>query len=302
MNTVKIDCRRIAETYFDWVRTQIRRLPDPPCIATVLNRASADPGSLQYRKFIHKDAEKVGVRTLDVEEDSERGILGAVRRLNADPKVQGIVVLYPLGLERKDDEIMDLVSPEKDIEGLHSINLGYLIKFRRYLDEKKGVKCVVPATAKAVVKALQCYPQIQVAGSLVTIVNNSMRVGKPLGLMLENLGATVVKCYDRTRRSDLEDCVRRSDIVVSAVPDAAFQLDPSWIKKGAAVIDVSYQGNIDAQALDGCAALLSAPDNRIGRMTRAMMFVNLVYCAHSGGSEVSVILPETILKEGVRGA
>lgn len=302
MSALKIDCRRIAETYLDWVRTQVVRLKKSPCIATVLNRAKADPGSLQYRKFIRKDAEKIGVRTRDIEENSEPAILDAIRRLNADPEVQGIVVLYPLGLGRRDDEIMDLVSPDKDIEGLHSINLGYLIKFRRYLDEKKGIKCVVPATAKAVVKALQCYPQISIGGSMVTIVNNSMRVGKPLGLMLENLGATVVKCYDRTRKDDLEACVRRSDIVVSAVPDKTFKLNPAWIKKGAAVIDVSYQGNIDVKALEGCAALLSAPDNRIGRMTRAMMFVNLVYCAHSGGSEVSVVLPETILREGMRSA
>ncbi|MCM2305602.1 MAG: hypothetical protein NDJ72_12940, partial [Elusimicrobia bacterium] len=124
------------------------------------------------------------------------------------------------------------------------------------------------------------------------VVNNSMRVGKPLGLMLENLGATVVKCYDKTPRALLEEQVRRADILVTAVPDPSFKLDPSWVKKGAAVVDVSYQGNVDAKALDGVASFLTAPDNRIGAMTRAMTFVNLVYCAKNSpkrGSRVPVL-------------
>jgi 5,10-methylene-tetrahydrofolate dehydrogenase/methenyl tetrahydrofolate cyclohydrolase len=63
------------------------------------------------------------------------------------------------------------------------------------------------------------------------------------------------------------------------VPDPAFRLDPSWVKPGAAVVDVSYQGNIDMKALDASASFVTASDNRIGALTRAMTFVNLVYCA-----------------------
>jgi 5,10-methylene-tetrahydrofolate dehydrogenase/methenyl tetrahydrofolate cyclohydrolase len=73
--------------------------------------------------------------------------------------------------------------------------------------------------------------------------------------------------------------VRRADLLITAVPDPSFKLDPSWVKKGASVVDVSYQGNIDAKALEGVASFVTAPDNRIGAMTRAMTFVNLVYCA-----------------------
>ena len=137
----------------------------------------------------------------------------------------------------------------------------------------------MPATAKAVVKILQAYPEIPIEGAFAVVVNNSMRVGKPLGLMLENLGATVVKCYDKTPRGLLEEQVRRADLLITAVPDPSFNLDPSWVKPGAAVVDVSYQGNVDAKALEGVASFLTAPDNRIGAMTRAMTFVNLVYCA-----------------------
>lgn len=277
--TVAIDSRKIAQGYLDWVRDRLRSLADPPGLATVLCAGRRDPASLQYRDLIHRDAERLGVRARRVEVRDLDELKASLERLNRDERIQGIVVFYPLGLPRKDEEIMDLVSPEKDIEGLHSLNLGYLIKYRRYLDENGTAKCVVPATAKAVVKTLMRYPQAPIDGSFVTVVNNSMRVGKPLGLMLENLGATVVKCYDRTRPADLEACVRRSDIVVTAVPDPAFSLDPSWVRAGAAVLDLSHHGNIDYAALQGRAALASAPDNRIGRVTRAMMLVNLVYCA-----------------------
>ncbi|MBL8528927.1 MAG: hypothetical protein JNL68_14665, partial [Burkholderiales bacterium] len=85
--------------------------------------------------------------------------------------------------------------------------------------------------------------------------------------------------YDLTRAEDLEECVRRADIVVTAVPDPAFALDPSWVRPGATVVDVSYQGNVDVRGLEGRAALYTVPQNHIGRITRAMMLVNLIYCA-----------------------
>src|SRR5581483_5444381 len=126
-------------------------------------------------------------------------------------------------------------------------------------------------------------PSVPIEKAFVVIVNNSMRVGKPLGLMLENLGATVVKCYHMTRPDDLKDCIRRADILITAVPDPSFRIDPDWVKTGAAVIDVSYQGNFDPLSLRNKASLITMPDNRLGRVTRAMMFVNLIYCARYKG-------------------
>lgn len=277
--TVRIDCRRIAETYLDWVRERLDGIDSPPGLAAVLVPRRCDPGSLKYRDLILKDAQRLGIRTRAVEAEDREDLVGKIRGLNADPDVQGIVVFYPLGLDMPDEEIMDFVSPEKDIEGLHSINLGYLIKYRRFLDPEHRFKCVVPATAKAVVKTLLNHEAVRIEGAFVTIVNNSMRVGKPLGLMLENLGATVVKCYDKTPRPELEACVRRSDILITAVPSAGFRIPPEWVKDAAAVLDVSFEGNIDVEPLMGRASFVSDPKNRIGRMTRAMMLVNLVYCA-----------------------
>lgn len=274
-----VDSQAVADHYLDWVRRESAQLPFRPCLATLLYTPASDAASLQYRNLVLKDAAKAGFAARSIEAADAHALRERIREVNEDAGVHGLVVLYPLKSSMRDEDIMDLVLPHKDIEGLHSINLGYLIKYKVYLDEAQTRKCVVPATAKAVVKALQWYPQVAIRGAFVALVNNSMRVGKPLGLMLENLGATVVKCYDLTRAEDLEECVRRADIVVTAVPDPAFALDPSWVRPGATVVDVSYQGNVDVRGLEGRAALYTVPQNRLGRITRAMMLVNLIYCA-----------------------
>src|SRR6185295_17628269 len=107
-----------------------------------------------------------------------------------------------------------------------------------------GVKCVVPATAKAVVKLLAHYG-LPKAGASVCIVNDSEVVGRPLGTMLKNLGATVVNCHIATPRKTLEEVAAMADIVVTAVPGSEFRLDPRLVKRGAAVVDISYGGNLD---------------------------------------------------------
>src|SRR5438046_2419310 len=159
--TVSIDTRAVSEEYLDWVRGEIPGLAAAPCLATVLLKA-AKSDCVQYRDMIHKDAARLGVRALQVEAASETELVSEVGRLNKEHEVHGIVVLYPLGLPRPDTEIMDLVSPVKDIEGLHSINLGFLIKYKRFLDSAHEVKCVVPATAKAVVKTLLHHTAIRI--------------------------------------------------------------------------------------------------------------------------------------------
>lgn len=281
--TAVIDSQSIADEFLDWVRVEAHTLGFAPCLATLLFRPAADPASIRYRDLISKDGARLGLKVRAVEAADERELLASIDALNRDPSVHGIVVLYPLRCGVSDEDVMDRVSPFKDAEGLHSINLGYLVKYKIFLDAERGLKCIVPATAKAAVKALQRHPEAKIHGSFAAIVNNSMRVGKPLGLMLENLGATVVKCYHLTRRADLERCVRAADLLVTAVPDPKFRLEPDWVKPGAAVLDLSYEGNVDAKALVGKAVLVTSPENRLGKVTRAMMFVNLVYCAKYKG-------------------
>ncbi len=284
MRAVEVfDCRTVAERFFGWASEQAGRLPFVLRLHLILYKPAADPASLQYRDLVLKDARKLGVEATSAEAGSESELLELLRRANEDPGIHGVMVFYPLRSSLVDEDVMDMLSPYKDVEGLHSTNLGYLLKYKKFLDRGRDIRCVVPATPKAVVKLLQSRPELKLEGSFCVIVNNSMRVGKPLNMMLENLGATVVSCYHLTPPELLEHCVRRADLIVTAVPDPAFELDPSWVRPGAALIDVSHQGNFDVEALRGKAGWITTSDNRIGRLTRAMTFVNLIYCARYKG-------------------
>lgn len=270
------DCRKVAEHYFSLAKEELEKLSFKPQIA-IVSKNEVSPSSV-YCDLLLKDAERLGIKAYSHKISSEYEAESIIKKLNEDKDTRGILVIYPLGFSKKDEEIMDLVHPLKDIEGLHSINLGYLIKYIRFLDEKKGLKCVVPATAKAIVKIIQYY-DIPIKRSLVTIVNNSMRIGKPLGLMLENLEATVVKCYDQTKEEDLEEMITRADILITAVPDKSFQIPSKNIKDGAVVIDASFEGNINYEELRKKASFMTSPENKIGKVTRAMIFTNFSYCS-----------------------
>src|SRR5262249_52418726 len=131
VTTATLDCRTVAQGYFEWAAEQRRRLELDGCLATVLYRPRQNPASLQYRDLVHKDADRLGFSTRKVEADEEGALLDAINELNADSGVIGVMVFYPIRGRIPDEDIMDRVSPHKDIEGLHSINLGYLIKYKR---------------------------------------------------------------------------------------------------------------------------------------------------------------------------
>src|ERR1035437_9288018 len=141
-----LDCRGIASRYFDWAARECAAMKRKPRLATVLFRPKLNPASLQYRDLMLKDAARLGVRVDGHEAEDEESLLALVRRLNRSSAVSGVMLFYPLCAALRDEDVMDQVSPLKDVEGLHSINLGSLIKYKRFLDEARGIKCVVPAT------------------------------------------------------------------------------------------------------------------------------------------------------------
>jgi 5,10-methylene-tetrahydrofolate dehydrogenase/methenyl tetrahydrofolate cyclohydrolase len=274
---LELDCRGVAEAFLRQAAGELRALPFKPVLAVV--RKGHEPSALAYEKLLASDAAGVGAEFTPVEAADDAGLEAAIARLDSDPGVHGILLMAPLKAGRPDSEYANLLDPAKDVEGRHAVNLGYLYQFKRFLDEARGVKCVVPATAKAVVKLLQNHG-LPRPGAFAAIVNDSEVVGRPLGMMLKNLGATVVNCHVGTRREVLEDVVRIADVVVTAVPDPAFRLDAALVKPGAAVVDLSYQGNLDHAAVARRAAFITPAKGGagLGKVTRAMMFVNLSYC------------------------
>ena len=196
-------------------------------------------------------------------------------------KPDGIFIFYPLRYpELKDDEVMDLVDPEKDIEGLHATNIGYLNKFRKRLDGSDQ-RCMTPCTARAVVKTIKRgFGDGWLAGKTVLVINDSLRIGRPLNAMVANLKATPIVCHAASNPQHLEQFIKLADVIVSAVPAEGYQIRTDWIKDGAMCFDLSGQGNFDYAALDERKIpYTDTQKNSIGKVTRAMALLNLTYAA-----------------------
>ncbi|MBI4441396.1 bifunctional 5,10-methylenetetrahydrofolate dehydrogenase/5,10-methenyltetrahydrofolate cyclohydrolase [Candidatus Woesearchaeota archaeon] len=286
--TIIFDCRQVAHAYHEQVRQRLVRLPFVPSLATLL--VGHDDGSIVYRKYIEQDAKTVGVQTMRYEAHDLESILSVIREVNATSTIHGLLILNS-GKSSQDITIMNAVDPLKDVEGLHHAQFGHLVQYKKHPEQNGALNYVVPATAKAVVKLLQYY-QVPLEGSHVGIINHSLRVGKPLSLMLANLDATVAMCNSATPRSALIQTCQAADIVVTAVPAAGFLIQPDWIRDGAVVVDVSYPGNLTGD-LYGKASYMTLPlqkdmgtippehgrCGRLGLVTRAMTMMNLAYCA-----------------------
>ncbi len=176
---------------------------------------------------------------------------------------------------------MDLVDPGKDIEGLHSINIGYLQKFRKRMETDKDRRCMSPCTGRAVVKTIKRgFGERYFEGKTVLVINDSLRIGRPITAMLANLRATPILCHQYTNAEHLESFCRIADIIVSAVPVKGYRVPTDWIKDQAVCIDLSYGGNFDFEALNVRGIPhTDASKNSVGRVTRAMALLNLTYAA-----------------------
>jgi len=281
--TGKLDCVETAGHYRERVRSNVKLLKTAPGLAVVLG--SADPGSVLYRDLLLKDCEELGIRPAHYLVESGIQAVKLIARLNQDTTTNGIFVFYPLRYEElKDDEIMDLVDPGKDIEGLHSINIGYLNKFRKRMQEGAERVCMVPCTGRAVIKVIKRgFGGDFFNGKTVLVINDSLRIGRPLTAMVANLKATPILCHQYTNPAHLEGFVKAADVIVSAVPGENYRIPSDWIKPEALCVDLSHQGNFDYEALDAKGIQhTNTRRNSVGKVTRAMALLNLTYAAGLG--------------------
>lgn len=278
--TGRLDCVETAQHYRDRVRANVARLGVAPGLAVVLG--SRDPGSVLYRDLLVKDCEEVGVRPACHFVESGIQAVKLIAHLNQDRATQGVFVFYPLRYEElKDDEIMDLVDPGKDIEGLHSINIGYLTKFRKRMAEGIDKVCMVPCTGRAVVKVIKRgFGGDFFKGRTVLVINDSLRIGRPLTAMVANLMGTPILCHQHTRPEHLERFARMADVIVSAVPGEGYRVPTDWIQPETLCVDLSHQGNFDFEALEARGIRhTNTRRNSVGKVTRAMALLNLTYAA-----------------------
>ena len=273
--TGRLDCQETARHYFELVRSNVKKLGFSPGLAIVLG--SQDTGSLTYQRWLMKDCENADLRV-----ENGMQLVKLVARLNQDEKTHGVFIFYPLRYQEiKDDEVMDLVDPGKDIEGLHAINIGFLNKYRKRMDDGTQHRCMTPCTARAIVKTLKRgFGEAWLAGKTVLVINDSLRIGRPLTAMVANLKATPILCHANTNPAHLEGFIRMADVIVSAVPAPGYQINTDWIKDGALCFDLSGEGNFDYEALTRRGIpYTDTTKNSVGKVTRAMALLNLTYAA-----------------------
>ena len=269
----------VKEAAAHWRRVQVEpeleRLGFSPTLATV--RREGDAGAQSYEKALAQRSQALSFRGLGVHHEAHtvqtaEEALALVERLNRDKNVHGILVFYPLGLGSDDSVVMNTVNPNKDVEGLHAVNLGYLQQYRKTLHQHDTMKLTVPCTAKAVGKLLDYY-QVPVRGRTILLFNNSLILGRPLGSYLENLGGTVIRTFDQTPADYQQHALARAHIVVTGVPKEVDLFER--VPDGAVVINVSGMRNFPPSALEHA----SWHTARIGGLTCEMALLQTLYVA-----------------------
>ncbi|MDO8519303.1 MAG: bifunctional methylenetetrahydrofolate dehydrogenase/methenyltetrahydrofolate cyclohydrolase FolD, partial [Deltaproteobacteria bacterium] len=252
----------------------VAKLKTPPGLATVL--VGGDPASQVYVKNKNSACEEAGMVSFHQkfpESISEGELIAHVQKLNDNPKVHGILVQLPLPKQIDSSKILNLVSPEKDVDGFHPVNMGRLVA---------GQPGLRPCTPFGVMKLIESTG-IPIAGKNAVVIGRSNIVGKPVALLLLAANATVTVCHSQTK--NLEKIVSEADIVVAAIGKPEF-VKGSWIKKGAVVIDVGINrvngkliGDVEFAEASRRASHITPVPGGVGPMTIAMLLANTLQAA-----------------------
>ncbi|MEM9446217.1 MAG: tetrahydrofolate dehydrogenase/cyclohydrolase catalytic domain-containing protein [Verrucomicrobiota bacterium] len=289
MSAELIDGRKIASEIHNETKDRVEILLSreiKPAICFI--RVGEDPASRAYVNMKDKKAAELGIiaRTLVLPEDtSQEELLKKVAALNADISTHGILVQAPLPLHISETIIFSSVSPEKDVDGFHPINVGKLL-----LGDTSGFRSCTPAGVCELLARSNIDPQ----GKHVVILGRGNIVGKPLAAMLcqkaDGANATITLCHSRTQ--NVSDYTLQADIIVAAMGQAEF-LKPDMIKTGSIVIDVGVNrvedsslpkgyrlvGDIDFDGVCQTASYVTPNPGGVGPMTIAMLMANTVRAA-----------------------
>ncbi|MDD2473260.1 MULTISPECIES: bifunctional methylenetetrahydrofolate dehydrogenase/methenyltetrahydrofolate cyclohydrolase FolD [unclassified Methanoculleus] len=265
-----LDGKATSEKRLEILKEEIEESELYPRLATVI--VGEDPASQMYVRMKHRTCERVGIGSVGIElqkDASTERVLEAVARLNNDPDIDGILVQLPLPREVDTTRIIDAIAPEKDVDGFHPYNLGRLLA---------GTPVFAPCTPLGIMTLLAEY-EIPTGGQRAVVVGRSIDVGRPMAALLLNADATVTVCHSKTE--NLEDEMRRADILVSAVGKAKF-VKPDMVKEGATVVDVGINhdeqgklcGDVDFEAVRERAGAITPVPGGVGPMTIATLMEN----------------------------
>lgn len=236
-----------------------------------------DPASQVYVRNKEKACAEVGIESevfcLPASTDEKKAI-DLVRALNKDKKTHGVLVQLPLPKGINAQNVFNEVSPAKDVDGLHPINLGKLLKGEDPL--------FIPCTPQGIIELVLSTGQ-EIKGKEAVVVGRSNIVGKPVALLLLQRHATVTLCHSRTR--DLGEVTRRADILVASVGSPRI-IHGDMVKEGSIIIDVGVNrvegklvGDVDFEAAREKAAFITPVPGGVGPMTIAMLLKNTLLAA-----------------------
>lgn len=278
---VLLDGKRISSDVRNEVAQHVKRLGEKgitPCLKVVL--VGDDPASQVYVRNKARKSAEVGIDAETIRlpvESSAADILAQVTRFNRDDTVDGILVQLPLPSHVSGSEtqqILNSIDPQKDVDGLHPVNLGRLLS---------GQAGLVPCTPTGCMRLIESTG-INLSGAKAVVIGRSTIVGKPVAQLLLAQNATVTLCHSRTR--DLEKECRGADIVVAAVGRANL-VRGDWLKPGAIVIDVGINrldtgklcGDVHFESASEVAGFITPVPGGVGPMTIAYLLSNVVKAA-----------------------
>lgn len=277
-----INGRKIATEFCDSVRDLVTELKARGIIPRIaLINASNDLASEIYVSKKEKLAESVGIKS-DVYKFSqgtkESEVADLIEKLNADKSVHAILLQSPLIEGLRFRELVNLIAPEKDVDGLTTINQGRLFS---------GEPGVIPCTPLGVLHLIRTVHE-KIAGLHAVVIGRSSIVGRPMTLLLLNANCTVTALHSYSR--DLPDICRTADIVVSATGQPKF-VEKNFVKPGATVIDVGVTriteadgtkkivGDVDFDEVSEVAGAITPVPNGVGPMTVAYLMYNTLKLA-----------------------
>jgi methylenetetrahydrofolate dehydrogenase (NADP+)/methenyltetrahydrofolate cyclohydrolase len=272
-----LDGKAVSEKVFARIAREAKALPVRPCLAVII--VGEDPASRIYVEHKKRNCEQVGFRSLEYALPAETGqvkLLALIEELNANQEVHGILCQSPLpsGYGYDEPAVCRAISPSKDVDCFHPVNVGKLAL---------GEPGLLPCTPAGIVELLD-DAGIPLEGKHVVVVGRSIRVGKPMVPLALMRSATVTICHSRTR--NLADITRQADILVVAIGRLRF-ITADMVKDGAVVVDVGMnpaegrkvRGDVDFDAVEPKASYITPVPGGVGPMTRAMLMQNTLTAA-----------------------
>ena len=273
-----IDGKAIAAQIRDEVAQETQALKScgvTPGLAVVL--VGEDPASCTYVRNKQKACADAGIYAEQITlpaTTTQEELLRVVQELNARADIHGILCQLPLPAHLDDKAVIAAISPEKDVDAFHAVNVGHILI---------GDEGFQPCTPAGVMEMLT-RSGIAVEGKSCVVIGRSNIVGKPMAMLLLHANGTVTICHSRT--VDLAAVCRGADILVAAIGKAKF-VTADMVKPGAAVIDVGMNrdengklcGDVDYDAVEPVAGYITPVPGGVGPMTIAMLMQNTLTAA-----------------------